>query len=135
VAELLGVAADAETLQRRSIQRDESDRALSSNGDDADTTSDRRQQGRPSSGEGLRESGSVRYTTAVANAQHGGRQGRDSEWRGPETANAPRRWLPEPDVGRVAHGVPRRVDRLRTLGNAVVPQVVEEIGRAIMLSV
>jgi DNA (cytosine-5)-methyltransferase 1 len=31
-------------------------------------------------------------------------------------------WLVEPDVGRVAHGVPARVDRLRALGNAVVPQ-------------
>ena len=41
-------------------------------------------------------------------------------------------WLPEPDVGRVANGVPRRVDRLRALGNAVVPQVVEMIGRAIV---
>jgi DNA (cytosine-5)-methyltransferase 1 len=42
------------------------------------------------------------------------------------------RWLAEPGVGRVAHGVPRRVDRLKALGNAVVPQVVEQIGRAIM---
>ncbi len=42
------------------------------------------------------------------------------------------RWLPEPDVGRVAYGVSRRVDRLRALGNAVVPQVVEIIGRAIL---
>ena len=41
-------------------------------------------------------------------------------------------WATEPDVGRVAHGVPARVDRLRCLGNAVVPQVVELIGRAIM---
>ncbi len=41
-------------------------------------------------------------------------------------------WATEPDVGRVAHGVPSRVDRLRGLGNAVVPQVVETIGRAIM---
>ena len=41
-------------------------------------------------------------------------------------------WLAEPDVGRVAHGVPSRVDRLRGLGNAVVPQVVELIGRAIV---
>jgi len=42
------------------------------------------------------------------------------------------RWLPEPNVGRVAHGVPKRVDRLKALGNAVVPQIPEMIGRAIM---
>lgn len=42
------------------------------------------------------------------------------------------RWPAEPNVGRVAHGIPRRVDRLRTLGNAVVPQIPEIIGRAIM---
>ena len=41
-------------------------------------------------------------------------------------------WCAEPDVGRVANGVPGRVDRLRALGNAVVPQIPEMIGRAIM---
>jgi DNA (cytosine-5)-methyltransferase 1 len=41
-------------------------------------------------------------------------------------------WSVEPDVGQVAHGVPSRVDRLRCLGNAVVPQIVEIIGRAII---
>ena len=41
-------------------------------------------------------------------------------------------WPPEPRVGRVAHGVPNRVDRIKGLGNAVVPQVVEVIGSAIM---
>lgn len=41
-------------------------------------------------------------------------------------------WSVEPDVGRVADGVPNRVDRLRALGNAVVPQVVEWIGRMIV---
>ena len=30
-------------------------------------------------------------------------------------------WSSEPDVGRVAHGVPARVDRTRCLGNTVVP--------------
>ncbi len=41
-------------------------------------------------------------------------------------------WRAEPDVGRVAHGVHARVDRLKALGNAVVPQIPELIGRAIM---
>ena len=31
-------------------------------------------------------------------------------------------WPDEPGVGRVANGVPNRVDRLKCLGNAVVPQ-------------
>ena len=34
-------------------------------------------------------------------------------------------WSVEPDVGRVAHGVSFRVDRIKCLGNAVVPQVAE----------
>jgi DNA (cytosine-5)-methyltransferase 1 len=33
-------------------------------------------------------------------------------------------WEPEPGVGRMAYGIPKRVDRLRSLGNAVVPQQV-----------
>jgi DNA (cytosine-5)-methyltransferase 1 len=41
-------------------------------------------------------------------------------------------WRTEPDVGRVADGVPRRVDRLRCLGNAVVPQIPHAIGQAII---
>jgi DNA (cytosine-5)-methyltransferase 1 len=44
----------------------------------------------------------------------------------------PCNWTSEPGVGRMAHGVPGRVDRLRALGNAVVPQIVEVLGRAIM---
>ena len=41
-------------------------------------------------------------------------------------------WKTEPDVGRVADGVSARVDRLRGLGNAVVPQVAEWIGQQIL---
>lgn len=33
-------------------------------------------------------------------------------------------WPPEPGVGRVADGIPNRVDRIKCLGNAVVPQQV-----------
>ncbi len=41
-------------------------------------------------------------------------------------------WEPEPDVGRVAHGVPARAHRLRALGNALVPRIPELIGWAIL---
>jgi DNA (cytosine-5)-methyltransferase 1 len=40
-------------------------------------------------------------------------------------------WESEPAVGRVAHGIPGRVDRLRALGNAVVPFQVAPILAAI----
>ncbi len=75
----------------------------------------------------------------VANAprlQSGWQEQRPQRERTGETSQSEfalaNRWLPEPNVGRVAHGVPQRVDRLRSLGNAVVPQVVEQIGRMII---
>jgi len=43
-------------------------------------------------------------------------------------------WNIEPRVGRVAHGIPKRVDRLKTLGNAVVPHIPYYIGQAIVES-
>lgn len=43
-------------------------------------------------------------------------------------------WRTEPDVGRVAHGVPARVDRLHGLGNAVIPEIPKIIGRAILVA-
>jgi DNA (cytosine-5)-methyltransferase 1 len=41
-------------------------------------------------------------------------------------------WGAEPRLGRVAHGVSNRVDRVGSLGNAVIPQIPELIGRAIL---
>jgi len=40
-------------------------------------------------------------------------------------------WAVEPDVGRVASGVPSRVDRLKGLGNAIVPQQIYPILKGI----
>lgn len=40
-------------------------------------------------------------------------------------------WSTEPDVGRVADGVPNRVDRLKCLGNAVVPAQAYPVFKAI----
>lgn len=41
-------------------------------------------------------------------------------------------WTTEPALGRVAYGVSGGVDRLKALGNAVVPQVAEHIGRIVL---
>ncbi|MDX6157100.1 DNA (cytosine-5-)-methyltransferase [Bacillus subtilis] len=59
--------------------------------------------------------------------------GKGSYYRtGTETDDSRQRWPAEPDVGRVAHGVPNRVDRIKGLGNAVVPQQIYPIFKAIM---
>jgi len=42
-------------------------------------------------------------------------------------------WSTEPDVGRVAHGVASRVDRLKALGNGQVPAVVAAVWRLLSL--
>ena len=41
-------------------------------------------------------------------------------------------WLFEPSVGRVANGIPNKVDRLKGLGNAIVPQVAELVGALVV---
>lgn len=112
----------------------------------------------PGQPDSARSSGSVAYAHRDKQPQHEGALGeergragdgrqpqsaahpnglrRDGRPRLPEAArpgglHAPQRgdlWAAEPDVGRVAYGVPRRVDRLRALGNAVVPQCAEVVG-------
>ena len=46
-------------------------------------------------------------------------------------SNGGKYWSAEPDVGRVAHGVSSRVDRLKSLGNAIVPQIAFELFKVI----
>jgi DNA (cytosine-5)-methyltransferase 1 len=47
-------------------------------------------------------------------------------------AVVPLEWFVEPDLDRMDDGLSNRMDRLRGLGNAVVPQIPEIIGRAIL---
>lgn len=46
--------------------------------------------------------------------------------------NAAGRWTPEPELGRMVDGLPYRLERIRGLGNAIVPQVAAEIIRLIV---
>jgi len=81
----------------------------------------------------------------VAHASSVGRRsGRDDprgarQARGQQAHGSPTRrsswWATEPAVDRVAYGVPDRVDRARLIGNAVVPQVAEHVGRLIVEAV
>ena len=48
-----------------------------------------------------------------------------------KTPQRPSEWAIEPNICRMAHGIPNRVHRLRGLGNSIVSQVAEEIIRAI----
>ena len=55
----------------------------------------------------------------------------DARWGQSQELADGRCWAAEPDVGRVAHGIPARVDRLKCLGNAVVPQQAYPIFKAL----
>lgn len=55
-----------------------------------------------------------------------------SESLGVFAARGAEQWGTEPLLDRVVHGVPERVDRIRGLGNAVVPQIAQWIGERIL---
>ena len=66
-------------------------------------------------------SGSVRRDRELPEAESNGSP--QSDLAGRTQKHGIREWWPaEPGVGRVAYGIPHRVDRLKCLGNAVVPQ-------------
>ncbi|KKK58947.1 hypothetical protein LCGC14_3039290, partial [marine sediment metagenome] len=72
--------------------------------------------------------------SVVADANGKGLEIGQSEGRSHATIGSRSRWTAEPSVGRVADGIPNRLDRLRGLGNAVIPQVAEHIGRIILMA-
>ena len=67
----------------------------------------------------------------VANSERIHVQGQQSR-SGQEQSRRKGWWEFEPNVGRVANGVPGRVYRLKGLGNSIVPQIAEEIGKTIV---
>ena len=80
---------------------------------------------------GLSEKGDVPYTISER-GRSGSSRGKDAkDVRQSSFRERPVLWNPEPNVGRVANGVPNRVHRLRCLGNSIVPQVVARIFYAI----
>ena len=83
-------------------------------------------------GTGKMQSDKCRCDELVHDTMRGGRNGDDRRKESQELANG-RCWATEPDVGRVAHGIPARVDRLKCLGNAVVPQQAYPIFKALMM--
>ena len=92
-----------------------------------------------SSGEEVRDS-KTNVSNTVSKRQQGLRSRRDAgnkKTHGKGKATQPINgsvgslWEPEPRVGRVANGVSKRVDRLKGLGNAIVPQIAMRIGQTI----
>lgn len=72
--------------------------------------------------------GQYRSSSDVANQS---RQRHDQRER-QKTNDFGQWWEVEPSVGRVANGVSNRVDRLKGLGNAIVPQVAELVGALVV---
>lgn len=91
-------------------------RRISNGGDElADAESKRRQE----SGKDIR--GSTERSGTAEKSRFGSSGNAIGKW-----------WESEPDVGRVANGIPFRMDRLRGLGNAVVPQCAKEAFRILL---
>jgi len=106
--------------------------AANSSGEDVADTSIKRLQGSEETGDSL-GSGTNREQLS---ARFGGVSGRDKPSAQPGMGgmvDGVSRWMDEPEgIPRVIGKVPDRVHRLKALGNAVVPQVVEVLGRMVM---
>lgn len=86
---------------------------------------------KPAERSGQMQSDAESGNEAVYDAMRSGCAG-DARWGKSQELADGRCWAAEPDVGRVAHGIPARVDRLKCLGNAVVPQQAYPIFKALM---
>ena len=83
-----------------------------------------------SSSESIRNIGSLEEESS-REKERGNQSSIRTSTRSTDVANSSW-WQSEPDVGRVAHGIPGRVHRLKALGNSIIPKIAEEIGNAII---
>ncbi len=78
----------------------------------------------------------IQTTTTSGNDEEGGKKSPDEHDRGRSPASRGKvmegNWDVEPDVGRVANGVSNRVDRLKGIGNSLVPFIPYLIGKTIL---
>lgn len=107
-------------------------------GADSDSHGRRREERRPAHHENRYHASRDNSGGLDPDVPHANSAGRVEQWRSQSVfAQQPPIecsgwWETEPAVDRVVTKLPHRVDRLRGLGNAVVPAVVEFIGRRIM---
>ena len=132
-------ASDASCLHWSAIQRRKQDGASACGRGVADADSKPRHQGRPDhAAQGTRRRNSDRggSSTVVCNPDRQGLAVGEGIGRDAREEFAPALgtgwWVSEPDVGRVADGVSSRVDRLRCLGNSVVPIIPEFIAETVI---
>ena len=104
----LGHTNRTRQLQPQGVQQDERGRAGNTGQDVADTIS-------------IRQQGPGQFGVWC-----GKKAARKGETDNVVPVSLGHNWSVEPDVGRVAHGIPFRVDRLKCLGNSVVPQCCEK---------
>lgn len=147
-----------ETNERTTIQEPvgrPTGTCLTSSGTVGDPTSVGRGQGRPGRPTRPGSDGTAQQTETLADADQSGWNGRSRVFRPGRWGQHPHSgwWTTEPDVDRGTHGlspeldgtapwekgiprtavgIPNRVHRLKALGNAVVPQVAEHVGRLIL---
>jgi len=94
-----------------------------SNESGSENVADSERIGQQGQGQSFGSSGSEKNKTWETSWSYDGSQGEEGFWEF------------EPNVGRVAHGVPKRVDRLKSLGNSLVPQIPYYIGCSILGSI
>ena len=124
--------------ERKDIKRNEN--VANTKGSSRNVHETNREYGETETQEILGDGSSLSRTQEQVVADTVSERGRGGETRGQDAENARQPstspwdgwWDIEPDVGRVAHGVPARTHRLKGLGNSLIPAIPYHIGNVIL---